>query len=333
MKNNDRYLERGKSIFLDVQSKRFKAMPVDEISAQLLIPHSFVSIDFETLYAQRVSVCSIGMVKYKNGEIVDRYYSLIKPLLDYPSKCGVALTWVHGFTEDMLVAERTFAEILPEVEFFVEGLPLVAHNACVEKACIRDAAQYYGLDTVLDYECIIDTYSLSKRIEKSRGFNISGRGMYTLDAVCRRFNVQEMEHHNALDDAEMCGNLLIALTHVVEKEMSAVQPSLTSRVADSAYVQVKINPEDKIQRIDLENVNDNLFKNKVVVLTGFAKSCSREYAHRLNELGAIVRDSVCRNTEFLITGYNAGPAKLKKAEDFGVCIMPEIEFLEIIKSI
>ena len=32
-------------------------------------PASFVSFDFENLFPQRVTACSVGMVKYKNGII------------------------------------------------------------------------------------------------------------------------------------------------------------------------------------------------------------------------------------------------------------------------
>lgn len=291
-------------------------------SQACFFPSSFVGIDFETLYAQRVSACSVGMVKYRDGEIVDRYYTLIKPPFDYPEKCGCALTWIHGFTESMLENERTFAEILPEMEAFVEGLPLVSHNACVERACIRDCVAYYGISTSLDYDNIIDTYPLSKRVERQLGIVIEGSGTHSLDIVCRRFNVKVMSHHNALDDAEMCGNLLLVFSEILNG--ADIQPNLEAKTSAGP----KINPEDKVQRSDLDEINDNPFKNKVVVLTGFAKCDSQQYAHILNELGAIVKESVTKKTNILITGYNAGPSKIQKAKELGALIMSEEEFLK-----
>ena len=65
-------------------------------------PTSFVSFDFENLFPQRVSACSVGMVKYKNGVIVDKFYTLIRPPFEYEGKRGPALTWIHGFTENDL---------------------------------------------------------------------------------------------------------------------------------------------------------------------------------------------------------------------------------------
>jgi DNA polymerase-3 subunit epsilon len=179
------------------------------------IPSSFVSIDFETLYSQRVSACSIGMVKYRNGKILDQYYSLIRPPFDYPGKSGQVLTWVHGISEDDLRNEKTFAELLPEIEKFVDGLPLVAHNASVEKSCIRDICTYYKTETKLDYDNILDTLTLSREAEAKTGLQVEGQGTHSLDAVCSRFDIPVLNHHNALEDAEMCGNLMVKFREIL----------------------------------------------------------------------------------------------------------------------
>lgn len=43
----------------------------------------FAAIDFETANGRRSSVCSVGIVVVRNGEIVDRFYSLIQPAPNY----------------------------------------------------------------------------------------------------------------------------------------------------------------------------------------------------------------------------------------------------------
>ena len=291
------------------------------------LPKSFVGIDFETLYPQRVSACSVGMVKYIDGEIVDRFYTLIRPPFDYPGKCGSVLTWIHGLTEEMVKDARTFEEVLPDMERFVDGLPLVAHNACVERACIRDASAFYGVETKLDFENIYDTLPLSRQAEVKLGISEEGPGTHQLDTVCKRFGIAGNNHHNALADAEMSGNLMILFQKIL-CEGETVEVTETPAKPNQKY-----NPEDKIQRTDLECVADNPFKNQVVVLTGFAKSDSQEYAHKLNEFGAIIKDGVNKKTNILITGYNAGPSKMQKAQEVGARIMSEEEFKEIIKQI
>ena len=293
------------------------------------LPKSFVSIDFETLFPQRVSACSVGMVKYIEGEIVDRFYTLIQPPFDYPGKCGNVLTWVHGLTIDMVKDARTFEEILPEMEKFVDGLPLVAHHACVERACIRDASAFYGIETKLDFENIFDTLVLSRQAEAKLDILEEGPGTHQLDTVCKRFGIPGNNHHNALADAEMSGNLMV----LFQKILSEGETVEVTETAITTTPRKKYNPEDKVQCVDLESVVDNPFKNQVVVLTGFAKADSQEYAHKLNELGAIIKESVNKKTNILITGYNAGPSKMQKAQEFGACIMSEEKFKEIIKQL
>lgn len=325
-KSDNLVINNGKiDLFAEFNSKN-KVKMAGSLNQQCL-PKSFVGIDFETLYPQRVSACSVGMVKYIDGIIVDRYYSLIRPPFDYPGKCGKVLTWVHGLTVEMVKDAKTFKELLPEIETFVDGLPLVAHNACVEKACIRDASAFYGVDTQLDFENIFDTLLLSKKAEAKLGIYEEGPGTHQLDAVCKRFGITAINHHNALADAEMTGNLMVVFQKILcEDKYTEVES--TPIVSNKKY-----NPEDKIQRTDLDCVADNPFKNQVVVLTGFAKADSQEYAHKLNELGAIIKDGVNKKTNILITGYNAGPSKMQKAQDLGVRIMSEEEFKEIINKL
>ena len=56
---------------------------------------NFAAIDFETANEQRTSVCSVGVVIVRDGEIVDNYYSLIRPEPEYYSYWN---TRVHGLT-------------------------------------------------------------------------------------------------------------------------------------------------------------------------------------------------------------------------------------------
>lgn len=293
------------------------------------LPTTFVAVDFETLYSQRVSACSIGLAKYIDGKKTDTYYRLIRPPFDYVGKKGPAITWIHGFTEEMLKDERPFNELLPEIEAFIGDMPLVAHYACVEKNCFRDVLAYYDLSSSIDYENMWDTLPISKRIEKSLGIYVEGTGTHSLDVVCDRFRLETLQHHNALDDAIMCGDLFVKFREILDSglqlEEQGIEPTLHSKKG-------QLSKESKIQRTDLENIVDNPFKGKAVVLTGVSYSVKQKYADTLQELGAKPQTSVSSKTGILIVGPTAGPSKMQKAEEIGAEIMPEEKFLEIIKS-
>ena len=56
----------------------------------------FIAIDFETANQQPSSVCSVGVVMVRNGQIVDSFYSLIQP---EPNYYNYWCQRVHGISE------------------------------------------------------------------------------------------------------------------------------------------------------------------------------------------------------------------------------------------
>ena len=55
----------------------------------------FAAIDFETANFERCSVCSVGVVVVRGGEIVDSFYSLIQPEPKLLSLAMYAGAWAY----------------------------------------------------------------------------------------------------------------------------------------------------------------------------------------------------------------------------------------------
>ncbi len=73
---------------------------------------------------------------------------------------------------------------------------------------------------------------------------------------------------------------------------------------------------------------DGFFYGKVIVLTGTLTEMTRvEATTKLEELGARVTGSVTRKTDLVIAGVSAG-SKLEKAQEFGITVLSEAEFIE-----
>lgn len=80
-----------------------------------------------------------------------------------------------------------------------------------------------------------------------------------------------------------------------------------------------------------EEIPDNFFKDKKVVLTGKLAHYTRsEFTKRLQSLGAKVTSSVSSKTNYVIYGTDAG-SKLSKAENLGVPTLTEEEAISQIK--
>ena len=152
---------------------------------------NFAAIDFETANQQRTSVCSVGIVIVRDGEIVDSYYSLIKPEPEYYSYWN---TRVHGLTMEDTMNARVFPEVWAEIQPKIEGLPLVAHNKAFDESCLKAVFRVYQMDYP-DYEFYCTCIASRKRWPG---------GHHNLDIIAARCGYDLKNHHHALADAEAC---------------------------------------------------------------------------------------------------------------------------------
>ena len=73
----------------------------------------FIAIDFETANQEASSVCSVGVVMVRDGQIVDSFYSLIQPEPNYYSY------WcqrVHGITQIETDDAPVFSKVWEQLE-------------------------------------------------------------------------------------------------------------------------------------------------------------------------------------------------------------------------
>ena len=86
------------------------------------------------------------------------------------------------------------------------------------------------------------------------------------------------------------------------------------------------------ETVETKEVTENRFKGKTVVLTGTLTQMGRNEAKALlQDMGAKVSGSVSAKTDFVIAGDAAG-SKLTKAQELGVPVLTEEEFLAEIQS-
>jgi len=88
---------------------------------------------------------------------------------------------------------------------------------------------------------------------------------------------------------------------------------------------IKPTVEEKVE------AEENLFKDKTIVLTGSMSESRGHYKTILESLGAKVSGSVSKKTDFVIYGEKAG-SKLTKAQDLGVETINEDELFTLLKK-
>jgi len=170
----------------------------------------FAAIDFETANNERTSVCSVGVVIYRNGEKVNEFYSLIKPEPEY---YNYWCSQVHGLTtadtEDAPVFPEVWKQIEPllqlteeeQAELGFPTLPLVAHNKAFDQSCLKAVFRCYQMD--------YPDYPFLCTLVKSR--MVWPEGHHNLDIIAARCGYNLENHHHALADADACAAIALEI--------------------------------------------------------------------------------------------------------------------------
>ena len=160
---------------------------------------SFVTLDFETtgLSGKTDRVTEIGAVKVRDGEIVQRFSSLVDPGRAIPHQ----VTVLTGITNQMVAGQPKIREILPVFLGFLGDLPLVAHNAPFD--CQFLERDLLAMGRSIDNP-VADTLRVARRV-------CPGLPSYKLGELTARFAIPLSDAHRAWCDAEATARLYLKL--------------------------------------------------------------------------------------------------------------------------
>jgi DNA polymerase III epsilon subunit family exonuclease len=148
----------------------------------------YVTFDFETTDkdAATCGVVEIGAARVVNGEIVDRFHSLVQPF----RAITPGATQLHGYSDADVQGAPSFAEVWPRFRAFVGDDLLIAHNGHHFDVPVlrRLAAGRAGVDTLVFYDTLPLVRSLSQDSAKQ-------------EDIAHRFGIDTGREHHALDDA------------------------------------------------------------------------------------------------------------------------------------
>lgn len=158
---------------------------------------NFVAMDFETASAQRHSACSLALTVVRHNQVVDEFYTLIKPDTEF--------SWrnvqIHGIHERDVADAPTFPEVWPHInQFYTNNQLVVAHNAPFDNGVLKSTLAHYELAPT--HYLTLDTVKTSRRF-------FPDFPNHRLNTVSERLNIELDHHHNALDDSLACANILI----------------------------------------------------------------------------------------------------------------------------
>ena len=123
------------------------------------IDTSYCVLDIETTgFSPRTEkITEIGVMKIKDGEILDKFSCFVNPEKPIPPR----VVEVTNITDDMVKDAETIEKVFPKLLEFIEGSVLVAHNAKFDIGFLKHVAKELGYNFDFTY---IDTLSLAKDI-------------------------------------------------------------------------------------------------------------------------------------------------------------------------
>lgn len=217
----------------------------------------------------------------------------------------------------------------------IDGLGPAVINQLYQSNLIKDSADLYYLtkDELLTIERMGDKSAdnLLESLEKSKDCSLAALifalGIPLVGSTVAKTLAKMFRSIPALAQASY--EELVAIEAIGAKiAQSVVEYFAQSRNREflERLAKVGINMEEKTETIQA----NALFSGKTFVLTGTLSSMERKTAQeKIEALGGKATSSVSKKTNYVIAGENAG-SKLTKAQELGITVLSEAEFLQML---
>lgn len=180
---------------------------------------TFNAIDVETANSDPSSICQIGIVRVKDGEIQEVIERLINPEMEFNPR-NISL---HGIDDETVKDSPTLPSIESEIRHLLEGTVLVSHSSFDKKA-VNKAMDRYGLNV------ICATWMDSSRCARW-AWPSTFKERWSLDYVASALDI-EFKHHKADEDARVVAEIVLKASRIkgledIEGWLNSLDPPRT----------------------------------------------------------------------------------------------------------
>ena len=195
----------------------------------------YISVDLETTGFSPLNsdIIEIGAWKVKGGVVVDKFCTLVRPVMYIPR----TVQELTGITMEDVKDCELVEPVLSEFHSWCEGLPFLGHNLVFDYDFLCYKGKYAGLDFTLNNQRTgIDTLSLSKKILSLQSNK--------LEEVAKHFNIcidaEKSGYHRAGYDAYIT-KLIYDRFLLMHKGVDGVDIPHILRLNDNKYGKVTNN--------------------------------------------------------------------------------------------
>jgi DNA polymerase-3 subunit epsilon/ATP-dependent DNA helicase DinG len=182
---------------------------------------TFVALDLETtgLDPSRDAIIEVGAVRFRDGAILERLVTFVNPQRTIPPR----IQQMTGIRDADVAGAPTFDQVAPELRAFVgaDVAAVVAHNAAFDMGFLHA----HGLRL---HRPALDTHELATIV-------LPGLASYSLGELCIHLDINLVDAHRALADAEAAAILFGHLNACVGRLPPALLQLLVASAGESDW--------------------------------------------------------------------------------------------------
>ena len=189
------------------------------------IDTTYCVLDLETtgFSAKTEKITEIGIMKVKNGEVIDEFSCFVNPEKHIPQR----VSEVTNITDDMVKDAKTIKDVFPDVLEFLgdpNNTVIVAHNANFDVGFLKQNAINLGYKFDYTY---LDTLSLAKDL-------FPDYKKYKLGKIADNLGIKVEVAHRALDDVDTTVKVLNVMLKMLKDKGVETLDDITKKVAGDA---------------------------------------------------------------------------------------------------
>ncbi|HEX9865201.1 MAG TPA: DEDD exonuclease domain-containing protein [Acidimicrobiia bacterium] len=172
----------------------------DDLSTPLF-DVTFCVLDLETTGGSALTceITEIGAVKYRSGELIGTFQTLVDPGAPIPP----SITILTGITQFMVIDAPRIEEALPAFLEFIGDSVIVGHNVRFDLSFLHAAASQLGYQPLTNDS--VDTVGIARRLVREEVRNLR------LKTLSAHFRSPVAPIHRALDDARATAHVFHGL--------------------------------------------------------------------------------------------------------------------------
>lgn len=243
---------------------------------------SFSAVDVETANPSRDSICQIGIVHVRDGQIVDQWSTLVDPETWFDD-------WhigIHGIDEDGVRGSPAMPRLEPEIRRRLSGC-VISHSS-FDRVAFERTYERYGLPAP---SCSwIDTTRVVRRAWRDR----FGKKGYGLKNVAQFLGV-EFDHHDALEDARACAQIMLRACRDTGLSLDQWREKVEQPIFPPGQ-------DHRAAQVVREGNIHGPLHGEAIVFTGALSVPRRELVARAVELGCDYKPTMSKKVTMLVVG-------------------------------